>query len=206
MEEIQEKSNLFSRPNLFLTNTTGKHVNSNGVDLKQVFPSEAHLFLPSTRFENPHWLNSDSVQIEPDIGFNPIFSDRLDNPIVLQTSMRKLKPWIVDVLFDAGHPDFTNSINDLNNVLRTALGDMDVFVARTNRMLAERRLCIAKGQDVQIPTLDHLSSGQAALVSLFWNIMRFGDRGIPAKPAAEIKGIVIVDEIDTHLHSDLQFS
>ena len=57
-----------------------------------------------------------------------------------------------------------------------------------------------------IPTLDSLSTGQSALFNMFSTIIRYADnlninRSIRIE---EIKGIVIIDEIDLHLHTKLQ--
>lgn len=59
---------------------------------------------------------------------------------------------------------------------------------------------------VIIPTLDALSTGQSALFNMFATIVRYGDsidinRSIKRE---EIEGIVVIDEIELHLHSKLQ--
>ena len=58
-----------------------------------------------------------------------------------------------------------------------------------------------------MPSLDHLSSGQANLFNLFATIIRYSDRNDITKSFTlpEISGIVLVDEIDAHAHSDLQY-
>lgn len=58
-----------------------------------------------------------------------------------------------------------------------------------------------------IPSLDHLSSGQANLFNLFATIIRYADRGDINKSFRlhDIKGIVLIDEIEAQAHSDLQY-
>jgi len=51
-------------------------------------------------------------------------------------------------------------------------------------------------------SIDSLSLGESILLNLFVNIIRHGDN--PPKLAQLIKGIVVIDEIDVHLHTDLQ--
>jgi len=57
-----------------------------------------------------------------------------------------------------------------------------------------------------IPNLLGLSAGQSALFCLFSNIIRdFDLAGANFSTLAEIRGIVLIDEADLHLHLDLQY-
>jgi len=69
------------------------------------------------------------------------------------------------------------------------------------------RLSIARGSSVVIPSLDHLSAGQAVLFNIFATIIRYADRTDLNKSFKlnEIEGIILIDEIDAHLHTDLQY-
>ncbi len=55
-----------------------------------------------------------------------------------------------------------------------------------------------------LPSIDNLSLGESTLLNLFVNIIRHGDN--PPKTTQQIQGIVAIDEIDAHLHTDLQNS
>jgi hypothetical protein len=58
----------------------------------------------------------------------------------------------------------------------------------------------------RIPNLLGLSAGQSALFCLFCNIIRdFDLAGAQFSKPEEIRGIVLIDEADLHLHLDLQF-
>ena len=59
----------------------------------------------------------------------------------------------------------------------------------------------------EIMSLKHLSSGQSSLLSLFSTILRYDEHNKEKIPinTHEITGICIIDEIDAHLHSDLQY-
>lgn len=61
-------------------------------------------------------------------------------------------------------------------------------------------------QELEIaPTFSHLSSGEVMLLSLFGSIVREYDKtGVEFTSFSEIKGIVVVDEIDLHLHIEHQ--
>lgn len=53
-----------------------------------------------------------------------------------------------------------------------------------------------------MPSIDNLSLGESILLNLFINIIRHSD-DVP-KDFNETKGIVLIDEVDVHLHTDLQ--
>lgn len=57
-----------------------------------------------------------------------------------------------------------------------------------------------------IPSLDNLSAGQSTLLSIFATIIRYSDRYDINKSInlRDIQGIVLIDEIDLHLHIELQ--
>jgi predicted ATP-binding protein involved in virulence len=69
------------------------------------------------------------------------------------------------------------------------------------------RVAIRFGNGVIVPSLIHLSAGQALLFNLFATIIRYAERVDLKKSIhlSEIKGIVLIDEIDAHLHTDLQY-
>lgn len=57
-----------------------------------------------------------------------------------------------------------------------------------------------------IPSLDALSTGQSALFNMFATIIRYADTDDINKSITlnDITGIVVIDEIDLHLHTNLQ--
>jgi AAA domain, putative AbiEii toxin, Type IV TA system len=78
------------------------------------------------------------------------------------------------------------------------------WIARLVRGHFERKICVASGSNLVLPTLDNLSAGQTSLLSIFGTILRYADFGTTLRSALDIDGIVLVDEIDAHLHADLQ--
>ncbi len=56
-----------------------------------------------------------------------------------------------------------------------------------------------------VPNIFQLSSGEGALLNLFLSILRdFDLSNAPFSGAADVRGIVIVDEVDLHLHTNQQ--
>ena len=72
---------------------------------------------------------------------------------------------------------------------------------RTNRQVSINN----NGQDI-LSNMFHLSTGQVTLVNLFLSIVQdYESSGNMFTSAADIRGIVVVDEIDLHLHSTHQY-
>ena len=159
-----------------------------------------------------------------DIDFSAQFSNSLYKPIVLSTTLEEVKPWIIETLAD------TNlSLNDALikteieikeiayqkiqqiptlqsiQILLSAIFGKPTIITRLIRGRGERRLCIVSEGTFTLPTLENLSSGQASLFSIFSTIIRYSDFGAVPRTPAVMEGIVIVDEIDAHLHADLQY-
>ena len=59
-----------------------------------------------------------------------------------------------------------------------------------------------------VPGLEHLSAGQAVLFNMFATIIRYADRADVNRSIrlADIEGMVLIDEVDAHLHAELQYS
>ena len=205
-----------------------KFVTGTEETLTPIFRDGAYAFFPSSRAEIPHWLNVDSLDRDPKFDFYLKLKDRLSKPIFVEKNLDYLKPWILDVILDsridsslifkyddikllrthAAEPfTFSHSIANLNNLLQIILDDPDVFLACRNTTFGQRRLCIAKDTDKIVPSLDHLSSAQAILFSMFGTIIRYGETPHIAdrSPLKKIQGIAIIDEADVHLHTGLQY-
>lgn len=63
---------------------------------------------------------------------------------------------------------------------------------------------IKKINNVVYPTIFDLSSGEAAMFCLFGEILRQADNNKNNMPLSDITGIVLIDEVDKHLHIKLQ--
>lgn len=74
------------------------------------------------------------------------------------------------------------------------------FGMRMNRVLS-----VAEREEMQVPNIFQLSSGETSLLNLFLSILRDYDLcKISFDKPEDIRGIVVVDEIDLHLHSQHQ--
>jgi predicted ATPase len=193
---------------------------------RAIFQSGAYAYFPTSRYELPHWVNASFLERDPEADFAPRFTGKLRKPIVVQTSFPALKPWLIDVILDQAldshtvlgaqdihvvrqlalqRAQFLPTYININQIFSTVLGRADARVVRTVRGAQDRRLAVAFGNEIGIPSLDNLSAGQSSLVSIFATLVRYGEIGSTiSKTLNNIEGICLVDEIDAHLHSDLQ--
>lgn len=206
--------------------TIGSHkaVEANADDIRTVFREGCYASFPAGRAELPYWSN-----IEPDdenSAFVVRTQTRLGKPITILKSGQDLKHWLVDVIMDQSIDVHlllnliksnnniretildlvgnTKTLTNFNTILRSILDVSDARITRAGRFLNQRKFQIHKGDDLLLPSLDSLSSGQSTLLSIFGTILRYADGA--ERNLSEMRGIVVVDEIDAHLHSDLQYT
>ena len=197
-----------------------------------VFREGVYVYFPSSRHEIPFWLNEKALELQSARTDEGRFTGTLGKPMVLERGISELKPWMIDLLLDAS-ADATSlvqqlarrvedkgsgllqalvvplklgvSLQDLNRILRGILLRDNARIVRHHRGTGERRLQIFYGDDLAMPTLDALSAGQGTLLNVFGSTLRFGTQTKATGTAAETEGIVLVDEIDAHLHANLQY-
>ena len=201
--------------------------------IKNEMQNGAHAFFPASRHENPVWLNPRNLKVNMDASVNRRFSNELDKPIQVETCADENIGWILDVLFDASvdydigrklqvgavlsdeertnwnnsHP-LQQSRHNIEQILQAVLQDKHAKLTRRLRSHREQRLTIGLGNGQVIPNLQSLSQGQSQLLNLFTTIIRYGERTDLNRSVrlSQITGIVVIDEIDTHLHPTLQHS
>ena len=200
--------------------------------VKQVFNDNVLTYFPSYRYESPCYLN-DPYSIAFDYKRISGFAGKLTNPLEVVSDIKGLSNWILDVLLDLKsneqhiieiHPEKklgdqyiiptkeSTIWENLNKILSHSLfskrynGYVRFGIGRRN--MGTTRICIInedKGQSACIcPSIFNLSSGELSLITLFGEILRQADNLKNNVSLNEIHGIVLIDEIDKHLHISLQ--
>lgn len=95
---------------------------------------------------------------------------------------------------------------NVESILRTILQDDSTELLLNLRDAVPSRLAVQLSNGQRIPNLQSLSEGQSQLFHLFATIIRYGERADinVSTRLDEITGLVVIDEIDTHLHATLQ--
>lgn len=194
---------------------------------RRIFEEGVYAYFPSSRSEIPYWLNRESLP-ETEFDVFAAFAKRLRKPIFVERSLDQLKQWLISVILESrahislavgpeqalqlqvtGDVSATlmseSVLAQCNLILRRVLDDEHVRFAWLGRKSSDK-LAVARGDELFLPNLDALSGGQSILLGLFGTLLRYGDqsRSGHALDLASIEGICIVDEIDSHIHVDLQ--
>ena len=208
-----------------------KNILADEETIKTEMQGGAHAFFPASRHEDPVWLNPESLNVNMDAPVNRRFTTDLDKPLQVETCAERNISWILDVLFDSAvdvdiikklqeRSDLSSteesawndsfvlqrSRGNIERILRAVVQDDQAKLQRKNRSFLERRLTIQLSNGAEIPNLQSLSDGQSQLFHLFTTIIRYGEQIDINKSIRlrDIKGLVVIDEIDANLHPTLQ--
>lgn len=157
----------------------------------------------------------------------------LINPITVNNANLTNKQWVMDVIIDSRvdlniEKDSKSvfNTNTLDNMIKLAnslfvsqmktnldqilsnIVNRDVYLSLNNRKTMQSRLSIIEKETNAIiaPSLDSLSTGQLTLFNVFSTILHYADNyasGISVN-MNDISGIVVIDEVELHLHTQLQ--
>lgn len=194
---------------------------------RRIFEEGVYAYFPSSRSEIPFWLNREALP-ETEFDLFTAFAKRLRKPIFVERSLDQLKQWLISVILESrAHIGLAigseqtvqfqfrgdvaaallseTLLAQCNLVLRHVLDDEHVRFVWLGRKSPDK-LAVARGDDLFLPNLDALSGGQSILLGLFGTLLRYGDQSTSghALELSSIEGICIVDEIDSHIHVDLQ--
>ena len=189
--------------------------NLNKERVMSIFGNNILTYFPSYRYEQPYYLN-DPYKFSAKFNTEIVFSECLPNPIEVITEIHMLANWIMDVVLDwlnYGKERVESVIfHNLNRILSLTLSskypDKYLRFGIGKRNNSGQRIAVMydnqKDEPYQIvPNIFCLSAGELALLSLFGEILRQGDR-IRNVSLNQIEGIVLIDEVDMHLHIKLQ--
>lgn len=208
--------------------TNYKGISASGDYISDVFTKEIVCYFGAHRYTKPFWMGDKYYQEDkffPHFSADANFNGYLKNPITDENNVSKTLQWLFDVIADSradltwngascqiDHPS-TNDIillsiarKNAEEIMSAILGCPVIFRMR-NRSTGNRRFAICRTDGTEIvPSLDSLSTGQLALFNMFATIIRYADNedinlSLRLK---DIKGIVVIDEIELHLHSNLQ--
>ncbi len=203
-----------------------KRVSRNKDIIESEMEKGAHVFFPASRREDPDWLNPKSLTTGPASAIDR-FNNELAKPIRVETCAEENISWILDVFLDSLvdfrllRPNLSpEKARDLQNrqvlqrarqnverILRAILQDNTAALRLNIRNLALSRLSIQLSNGQMIPSLQALSEGQSQLFHLFSTIIRYAELTDINRSLhlSNITGVVLIDEIDSHLHGSLQY-
>ncbi len=205
------------------------------IEAKQVqkeLNGRSHCFFPYNRFEQPHWINDDAISQKKPFDLDVGFTDRLgERNIIVAESYSKNQSWLLHLFLDS-RADFvinpytynnsasftlkgtkeslvrsSKSLENVNKILKIILKNQNANLFLMSRTLGLSIIGVEHNNTILIPSLQHISAGQAILFNMFLSIIRHADTQDTNKSIEleHIEDIVLIDEIDAHIHSDLQY-
>jgi len=186
--------------------------NLNKKKANELFANNILTYFPSYRFEMPGYLN-DHYKIKLDFRKQSGFSGYLKNRIEVITELPLFANWLMDVVLD-----LRTDTNVQNQILFSNLNLITTLTLSSNnfgslrfgvgpRGFGSTRIQILENKEngKQIyPTIFNLSSGESSMICLFGELLRQADNNRNNILPNEITGIVLIDEVDKHLHIKLQ--
>ena len=198
--------------------------------IKDLWAQNVLCYFGPDRYEKPAWMGDKYYQTEDYL--HPIvktsFDGMLNNPIEVKNVTPINLQWLLDVIADSrfdieiiqklikstapeaevnGILLLNKARSTLETILSKIIGESVYFQLNyRNRGAARFKIVKRNDESVVCPTLDSLSAGQIALFNMFATIVRYADNNDIKQSINldEITGIVVIDEIELHLHSRLQ--
>lgn len=213
----------------------GSHIEvsfiGNASKIKEIFQSQCCLYFPVNRFEEPAWLNLENLQSKASYSDLKNISGYSNRDIICISPLKNNINWLLDIIFDrqafdiqikhtnlaqfgssnsvipifTGYKGRSSSIYEsVLHIIRLILNVQDnIRLGAGTRH--NRQISVMRNEEVWVPNLFQLSTGEVQLINLFLSIIRDYDLSSgDFNTLDDIKGIVVIDEIDAHLHSTHQ--
>lgn len=216
--------------NLWNDENNIKGIDFSTKDVERMFDANVYCFFGPDRYEKPQWMGEKYYDDNQNNDIHMLIRNKnkgyLDTPILVKDVTEETLKWLLDVIVDsrvdiiksdsglqAVHANMNAVLSlgiarqNIEEVMSTIIG-RNVYFGLNFRSAYGSRFSIVDKEDneVIVPKLDALSTGQSALFNMFATIVRYADsKDINCSiRREEIEGIVVIDEIELHLHSKLQ--
>lgn len=227
-ESLKKDINSISNTLDWKENANYKGINANKKQVEEIFSNNVVCSFGANRFEKPIWMGEKYYMTESGLhaSVNPWYSGKIPNPISAKNVTDLNMQWLLDIIVDS-RPDIKNDNgqitivhNSVPNLLLqgsvrkqveqilSTIISKNVYFGLNLRNSGKSRFSIRQNDDdrIIVPTLDSLSTGELALFNIFSTIIRYADRlnTFNSLNYNGIVGIVVIDEIELHLHTSLQ--
>jgi len=220
--EKEYRNKRFNNKNSYETNRLLEYT-IDKTELKKEIESSIQLYYPANRFETPNWLNLENIKKKNKLTQKKIVNE-LNRDLIINNSIKDIEKWLLNVIFDSiafekGESNKYNSnivllVNSLLSImLKTKINNLEYAnIAINNRknrsILIEIKKENFEKKQLYVYNIRALSTGEILTLSLFINIIKdfdafHSDENIKID-FESLKGIVLIDEIDSHLHIKYQ--
>ncbi len=214
----------WSRMDMNSTSIFVSNFDEREAEVRERLSKSIMLYFPPNRFEEPAWLNIENLKSTASYRVDARMQGVSGRQIINSSPLRDNQNWLLDIVYDSyaverkahilpGHPlPFLLETNGPATQLRKAIEEflLRLFSAEGPIQWGVgargiRSISISQKQMPISNNLFSLSTGQTALLNIFLTLIRDCDNmegnfnGLK-----EVKGIVVIDEVDAHLHTELQ--
>lgn len=189
--------------------------NFNQVIAKDIFSKNVLTYFPSYRYEKPDYLN-EPYQVQISFNKQMKFDGNLNNPIEVVSGLPQLANWIMDIVLDMSNKPVQQAIQvqphlwmNLCLIITQALiskGEGPLRFGIGPRGLGSLRIQVLdiEKNTMLYPSIFAMSAGELSTLCIFGEILRQADANLNDIALDAISGIVLIDEVDKHLHIKLQ--
>ncbi|GLO46543.1 AAA family ATPase [Pseudomonas putida] len=189
---------------------TVKHWRIDKDKAESIFKSNIVTYFPAYRFETPGYINK-PYDINLSFRNEASFAGTLPNPLEVISGLKTFANWLMDIVLDMQYSGSNVvSIKQLldqvvtlilqgkeSSSLRFGIGPRGFGATRIQVINSKTNVGV-------YPSIFHMSSGEAAALCFVGELIRQADNIVRDSPVSEVTGIVLVDEVDKHLHIRLQ--
>ena len=207
--------------------------NKPDTQFRDIFAKNCVLYFPHNRFEEPAWLNEQNLKAQAKRMNVSHIEGYTSRRIINYTPLQNNQDWFFDVVYDMTTLEsvvvdiraLDSSTNKVKTIqewkgfrgssknLYEIASDVVRCVMRGSRGTTfgigprlNRRVSLIRDNKILVPNIFQLSSGETSLLNMFLSILRdFNLSESPVNGTNEIRGIVVIDEIDLHLHATHQY-
>ena len=191
------------------------------------------LYFPADRFDDPAWLNTNNLTARAEHSDRAFLKGATDRRLIASSSLHDNQNWLFDVAYDSlGFETRRRSrlVSIEQTVLPSTIAEefiisegpaTELFTAAvhiTQQILQRPNLNFHIGRrhsravslkadgSLIVPNIFQLSTGEISLLNMFLSILRDYDMSdAQISRPEDVQGIVVVDEIDLHLHVRHQY-
>ena len=197
--------------------------------IEAIFAKNCVLYFPPNRYEEPAWLNEENLKARAQYMDLKRREGQTNRKIIDYSPLHENQNWLFEVIYDRSAfelqtrpinyplpkesnvsiplPVFLGYLGDATSTYEIALQIIRNITRNTNARFGigkrnNRVVSLQSEKGSIVPNIFQLSSGESSLLNLFLSILRDFDLcNASFSSAADIRGVVVVDEIDLHLHA-----
>ncbi len=177
-----------------------------------LFDNNILTYFPAYRYELPIYLNN-PFKLEMKYNYSNHITGYLPNPIEINDNIQKIANWIMDTVLDYQlYKDSKQNITGnaflyINSIIRCILYSKtsnSIRLGIGQRFYGAQRIQVVDDEEEKViyPSIFSMSSGELELLCTFGEVIRQADR--LGREPKDITGIVLIDEVEKHLHITLQ--